>query len=228
MVDEDFLIDYIVVMLTNYRSIIFDFDGVLVDSVKIKTNAFYELYLEFGKEIAEKVVKHHNANQGMSRYEKFNIYHRRFWGKSLNESQLNAFSDRFSDICLKSIIDSKEIKGAEWFLNKYHNKKQFWIVSATPSEELRKIVKLRKLEKYFKAVFGSPEKKDSIVMKIIESESLNRSETLFIGDALADYEAAKSNAISFCLMESDENQNMFDKLDPIYRVRNFFGLEIID
>ena len=103
-------------------------------------------------------MKHHIANQGMSRYEKFKIYNRRFLGEYLDESRVNTFSDRYSEICLKRIINAKEVKGAEWFLKKYYNKKQFWIVSATPSEELRKIVRLRKLGKYFKDVFGSPEK----------------------------------------------------------------------
>ena len=39
-----------------YKNIIFDFDGVLAESVHIKTHAFYLLYKQFGKEIAEKVV----------------------------------------------------------------------------------------------------------------------------------------------------------------------------
>ena len=41
---------------------IFDFDGVLVDSVEIKAKAFNELYRPYGSEIAEKIVFHHIQN----------------------------------------------------------------------------------------------------------------------------------------------------------------------
>jgi len=59
-----------------YKNIIFDFDGVLAESVHIKTQAFYKLYEPFGVNVAEKVVQHHKANGGMSRFEKFPYYHK--------------------------------------------------------------------------------------------------------------------------------------------------------
>ena len=37
------------------KNIFFDFDGVLAESVNIKTDAFYEMFLKYGKDIAEKV-----------------------------------------------------------------------------------------------------------------------------------------------------------------------------
>jgi len=60
------------------KAIIFDFDGVIVESVQVKTDAFAEIYNPFGKEIVQKVVKHHKANGGISRFEKFELYHRNF------------------------------------------------------------------------------------------------------------------------------------------------------
>ena len=53
------------------QAIIFDFDGVIADSVNIKTVAFAEIYEPFGNHISELVVSHHLINGGMSRYEKF-------------------------------------------------------------------------------------------------------------------------------------------------------------
>ena len=62
--------------IINQKSIlVFDFDGVLADSVNIKANAFAELYSPYGSEIVERVVTHHLANGGMSRFDKFNYYH---------------------------------------------------------------------------------------------------------------------------------------------------------
>jgi beta-phosphoglucomutase-like phosphatase (HAD superfamily) len=51
--------------------IIFDFDGVILNSHKIKTKAFYKIFESYGKNIANKAVKFHKQNIGKSRYFKF-------------------------------------------------------------------------------------------------------------------------------------------------------------
>ena len=65
----------IIKILDTKSVFVFDFDGVLADSVNIKTLAFYELYKEYGGSISSKVVEHHEANGGMSRFDKFKYYH---------------------------------------------------------------------------------------------------------------------------------------------------------
>ena len=54
---------------------IFDFDGVLVDSVELKTIAFVHLYEEYGSHIVDLVIAFHCKNGGMSRFEKFKYFH---------------------------------------------------------------------------------------------------------------------------------------------------------
>ena len=54
----------------------FDFDGVITESVQIKTDAFVALYSNYGTDIVQKVVKHHETNGGMSRYKKIKLYHK--------------------------------------------------------------------------------------------------------------------------------------------------------
>ena len=49
------------------KSLFFDFDGVIADSVGCKTDAFREIYLSFGEDVASKVVVHHLNNGGVSR-----------------------------------------------------------------------------------------------------------------------------------------------------------------
>ena len=56
------------------KNIIFDYDGTIADSVNIKTEAFAELYRNYGKDIESKVVKYHLNNGGVSRFEKFKYY----------------------------------------------------------------------------------------------------------------------------------------------------------
>jgi len=44
---------------SEYKALFFDFDGVLADSVEVKTDAFSKLFEKFGPEIQAKVVEHH-------------------------------------------------------------------------------------------------------------------------------------------------------------------------
>ena len=53
------------------KAIIFDFDGVLVESLDIKTRAFAKLFGPEGPDMAKRVVDYHLQNGGVSRYEKF-------------------------------------------------------------------------------------------------------------------------------------------------------------
>ena len=101
-----------------YRNIIFDFDGVLAESVHIKTQAFSQIYSEYGENIANKVVKHHKANGGMSRYEKFPYYHKNFLNIDLSEEDINQLSDDFSKLVIEGVINAEEVNGALLFLKK--------------------------------------------------------------------------------------------------------------
>ena len=210
-----------------YKNIIFDFDGVLAESVQIKTEAFHQLYEKYGENIAEKVVEHHKANGGMSRFEKFPYYHKTFLNIDLSKEDIEKLSYHFSNLVVKGVIDADEVPGATWFLKKYYSKMKFWIVSATPTNEIRKIVKARNMSRYFEGVWGSPELKSSIVSRLIQTEKLNNNETIFFGDAMADYHAAEKNNINFLLRETSDNYDMFKKFHQLIRFKDFFELESI-
>ena len=207
-----------------YKNIIFDFDGVLAESVHIKTQAFYKMYEPFGVTVAEKVVQHHKTNGGMSRFEKFPFYHKTFLNLDLNNNDIESLTTMFSNIVVQDVIDSAEVPGALWFLEKYFNKKK-WIVSATPTDEIRKIIKKRNMDNHFIKVYGSPDRKTSIVEKIINENCLIRDETIFLGDALSDYNAATENDIDFALRKTPENKKLFSKNPNLIRFIDFYELD---
>jgi phosphoglycolate phosphatase-like HAD superfamily hydrolase len=207
-----------------YKNIIFDFDGVLAESVHIKTQAFYKMYEPFGVTVAEKVVQHHKTNGGMSRFEKFPFYHKTFLNLDLNNNDIESLTTMFSNIVVQDVIDSAEVPGALWFLEKYFNKKK-WIVSATPKDEIFKIIEKRNMSIFFNKIYGSPEGKISIVEKIINENCLIRDETIFLGDALSDYNAATENDIDFALRKTPENKKLFSKNPNLIRFIDFYELD---
>jgi len=207
-----------------YKNIIFDFDGVLAESVHIKTQAFYKMYEPFGVNVAEKVVQHHKTNGGMSRFEKFPFYHKTFLNLDLNNNDIESLTTMFSNIVVLDVINSNEVRGATWFLKKYSNENK-WIVSATPKDEIRKIIKKRNMDNHFIKVYGSPDGKTSIVEKIIYDNKLVRDETIFLGDALSDYKAAIENNIHFYLRLTPENKFLFSNTMDLTRFKDFYELD---
>ena len=183
--------------MTKIKSIIFDYDGVIAESVNVKTEAFAELYKPFGNDIVQKVIKHHEANGGVSRFEKFKIYHKSFLKEDIDELKIDKLANKFSNLVLQKVIDSPYVKGVYDFISLNYQKYDFHISTGTPIDEIKIILKKKLLRKFFKEVFGSPEKKDLHIKKILNIYGYNRSEVVFIGDALSDRDAAKNNDISF-------------------------------
>ena len=185
--------------LINSKSVlIFDFDGVLADSVEVKTEAFAALYQPYGSEVVDKVIEHHRNNGGMSRFEKFKVYHNKYLGRSITDAEISLLSEKFSSIVVSKVVEAMEIPGASFILEKYCKGSKICVVnSATPTAEIKTIIKKRALAKYFNDIYGSPKSKVDNLLMIKNSVCNDIGKALFIGDSLADYKAANSVGMDF-------------------------------
>ena len=57
-----------------YKTIIFDCDGVILNSNKLKTEAFKETLSNYKKELVDEFISYHESNGGISRYEKIRYF----------------------------------------------------------------------------------------------------------------------------------------------------------
>ena len=64
--------------ITDYKTIVFDCDGVVLDSNKIKTQAFFNSAISYGEIKAQELVNYHIERGGVSRYKKFEWFIERF------------------------------------------------------------------------------------------------------------------------------------------------------
>ncbi len=195
-----------------WSAIIFDFDGVIVESVDIKTKAFRELFSEYPEQ-AEKIVQFHLDNVGVSRFEKFKVIYRDFLKKPLSEDESKRLGERFSKLVYEEILQCPLVKGIEELLPQLVVKYPLYVVSAVPQDEVHSLLRARGLEKYFQRIYGMPPTlKADAIQKIIELHGCNPEEVLLIGDGLHDYQAAKATGIKFVGRLRDGN-NPFTKVD---------------
>jgi len=184
-------------MLKKYDAIVFDFDGVLVESVDVKTRAFAALYAEYGEDIVEKVMAYHIQHGGVSRFDKFKHYHENLLDKPLTKEEEIVLGDRFSQYVEDAVVAAEYVKGAYEFLEQYYREIPFFVASATPDEELKRIVARRKMTNYFVSVHGSPTKKANIIKDILTKYGFSQDRVLMVGDAISDYEGAIDAGVNF-------------------------------
>ncbi|QLA18864.1 HAD family hydrolase [Desulfolutivibrio sulfoxidireducens] len=177
----------------HYQAIFFDFDGVILDSVHVKTRAFAAMFRQYGPQIEQAVIDYHLAHGGVSRFSKFEYYYTRLLKKTIDHKTMNALCREFNSLVLQGVLDSPYVPGALETLNflKYNNIPAF-VVSGTPDDEIKYIVKIKSLAPYFLEVHGSPRQKSEIILDVSQRHKLPLDKTLFIGDAMTDYSAAQA------------------------------------
>ena len=189
------------------KAIIFDFDGVLVESAHIKTEAFRKLFSEWPDKIDE-IVKYHLSNMGISRYVKFKYFYETILGEIYSEEKGVKLGRRFSELVLDEVKKAPFVEGVKEFLGKYYQEYMFFIASGTPHDELVDIVCSKGLSKYFKGVFGTPTTKTEIVGDILKKHLLQENQVVFVGDAESDKIAAESSGVFFIARLTKENTSL--------------------
>lgn len=206
------------------KTILFDFDGVILDSVDTKTSAFEDIYMPHGKDVAARVVEHHKANGGMSRFEKFRLYHKKFLGLELSDEEVGNLSEKFSQAVVERVLQAPYLPGVREFLEKYYKDFQFWVITATPQTEIEYICNRLGLSHFFRGILGSPAKKPELISGLIGKRMFSPSEAVFIGDSPNDWEAARKTGLEFILFENDDNKVLFKDFHG-KRLNSFYGFE---
>jgi len=211
------------------RAILFDFDGVIIESVDMKTEAFKHIFKEQPENIIEKIVKLHLDNGGMSRFEKFKIIYKDILQKNLPAKEEKRLGKEFSKFCFERMLKLPYTKGAKEFLDAHYQDYILFIVSGTPHEEINRIVNERQLRKYFKEVVGAPGSKGKHSKKILKTYNIKPIEAVFVGDSPNDYEGASEANVRFIARIQPEKYNPFDsrifKIE--YKIEDLSHLENI-
>jgi len=212
--------------LDSYSTIVFDCDGVVLNSNRVKTDAFYQAALPYGTEAADALVVYHVANGGISRYVKFAYFldsivpataPGRIPGRDgpALEDLLAAYAQS-----VRAGLLSCELADGLSDLRAITADARWLIASGGDQEELRSIFDERGLSDFFDGgIFGSPDTKDLIIGRELAT-GLIRNPALFLGDSRFDHEVAVKYRLEFVFLSAWTEMPEWDKYMALNAIRN--------
>lgn len=202
------------------KNIIFDFDGVIIDSMHIRSFGFQEIFKSFDKNDVDKLISYHNENGGLSRFVKIKYFFHKILKKDISDDDINKFAIEYSKIMRSRLIGKDMIIDETIrFIKEHHNIYNLHIASGSEQEELRFLNQELGLANYFKSIYGSPTPKIKLVENILKENNYKKEETILIGDSINDCEAAQENSIKFLGYNNTELIDVSEYY--IYNFNNF-------
>lgn len=179
------------------KCVVFDCDGVLIDSVPVKTRAFARLAEPYGKEATERFVQYHLEHGGVSRYKKFAWFFDNFLGRSITDEESALWGERFAALSLEEVRRCDLIPGVQEVLQTWHERLPLFVCSGAPGAEQTLVLEEKGLAHYFKAICGAPPAKAELLAQILRDADIAPEHALMVGDASTDRDAARVVGTSF-------------------------------
>ncbi len=203
------------------KNIIFDFDGVILESNDVKIEGFFKLFEEYGEEKALFISNYFKGNAGLSRYDIIKYFFSKFYNENISEEKLIKYANQYSNIVKEKVVNTRFVEGYQDFiLNK--NNYELFIVSSSDEKDLKYICDKINITNDFNDILGSPIKKAINIENVIIKYNLKKNETLYIGDSINDYHATIKNDLAFIGRNSGVYD--FNKIDNILVIENLKDL----
>ena len=169
------------------KVIVFDFDGTLIDSNRLKYEAYFKLfqtsehhtrtirevlskiYEQSWFVILEEIVRRLNLN-----------------GESELEPEVDELAERYNDIVLNGAKMCPQMPGAQSALKSLSRRYRLYVSSTTPDSALKEIIRYRGWHRFFEDIFGYPHQKTATLKNIIALEMVQPTEVLVVGDGESD------------------------------------------
>ncbi len=180
--------------LSKYKTFVFDCDGVILDSNKVKSEAFYNVVEPYSSKAATEFLDYHISKGGVSRYKKFAYFQETIAPRHGIVSVLPPLETLLEDYAsqVQEALMSCDINEGLTALRDKVPDARWCVVSGGDQAELRHIFSMRGIADLFDGgIFGSPDDKHTILAREIERGTITRP-AVFFGDSRLDCEAAKA------------------------------------
>tara|TARA_B110001452_G_C15239573_1_gene429178 strand:- start:2733 stop:3362 length:630 start_codon:yes stop_codon:yes gene_type:complete len=185
-------------MKQEIKTILWDFDGVILDSMAVRDWGFKQIFKDFTEPQVSNFLGYHRVNGGLSRYVKIRYFYESILGKTITEEKISEYAEAFSVLMKQELTNTNNlIEDTVTFIKQNYSKFSFHIVSGSDQSELLFLCKELGIESYFISIHGSPTPKNQLVKTLLQEYGHDKQNTCLIGDSINDFEAAVVNEIYF-------------------------------
>lgn len=182
--------------LSRYQTLVFDSDGVILNSNAVKTEAFYRATLPWGADAAQALVDYHVSRGGISRYVKFEHFLREIVHEPVTEDVMQHLLQTFTEEAIRGLVQSELAPGLE-ALRKAMPHTHWMVVTGGDQAELCEVYRQKNIAGWFDAgLFGSPDSKDVIIERELNNGNL-KTPAIFFGDSRYDHQASTRAGLDF-------------------------------
>ena len=176
-------------------NIIFDFDGVVLNSNHVKTEGFASIAKEFGIEASQNLVRYHLENGGISRFNKIEW----FVNNVLNRNDKDLIEElifKYGKIVEKKLLECG-LRTNLYNLKQKLSPCKWYIASGGLETEIINLMNIKNLSELFDGgIYGSPKTKQTIIKDLKKKvDPLNKENWVLIGDSKYDYYCALENDV---------------------------------
>ncbi len=188
--------------------VVFDCDGVLLNSMPAKVEAFRQWVKTYHPESTEPFMRHIMGSFGQSRVKQVEWLYAECLKKTLTPEQRDLEVQRFTDICEPLCAEAGWRPGSREFVEacKEAGIPRF-VLSGTPQKPLEDMLQANGADaSLFDQIVGSPPAKPQSMDRFIQETGLPAEAMLFIGDAQADAAAAAHAGVHFAYIPSEADR----------------------
>jgi len=179
------------------NTILFDCDGVILNSNQLKTQAYYNVtFPSYGHELARSLTTYLAKNTGKPRDHFFDYFLRNIVPPDISGPGLKELVSAVTKEVYKGLMEC-EISPCLFELREKIPETKWFVVSGGVEKELRDVFQNRSLFDLFDGgIYGGPMTKDEILSSLIKKNHI-KFPALFVGDSKYDYEVASKAKLDF-------------------------------
>jgi phosphoglycolate phosphatase len=195
--------------------VVFDFDGVLVDSNAVKRQAYFDIFSPLGLRTVPTVEAVLDGDVDGDRFQLIRRILVRLREDDAHhlagtlDSLVTQYAERYNDVCEEHAATCPEIPGASTALARLAVSHPLYVSSATPEDPLRRIVERRGWSRFFRDVLGRPRSKAENLRVIMKREGVDGGAVVVVGDGRRDLDAARMVGARFVGV-----RNTFNDFEP--------------
>jgi len=188
------------------KIMVFDFDGVIIDSTEVKVDEYRNLFSQFTKNevTLNKIINIYRNSAGIPRETTLKKVFKEVLDKTISDQEVENLSLDYSKKIFQRLETILPLKGFLEYIA-IHKEINKHIISGAPNSDVSYLIKKLNLTKYFKSIKGGPLNKKNEITNIRKLAKVKAQNIIYFGDQKNDCIAAKSAGVNFIGINAGSN-----------------------